>query len=69
METCEQVASSIRALTPLGRTGLPEDIGLIAAFLASDKADGLPERSSSGAAAYAKHERECKSIRKTGMAR
>src|SRR3984893_2508990 len=41
METYEQVASAIRALTPLGRTGLPEDIGLIAAFLASDEARWL----------------------------
>ncbi|MDX6447502.1 MAG: hypothetical protein QOH71_4576 [Blastocatellia bacterium] len=31
METCEQVANEIKALTPLGRTGMPEDIGLIAA--------------------------------------
>src|SRR6266436_7593710 len=32
METYEQVANEIKALTPLGRTGMPEDIGLIAAF-------------------------------------
>src|ERR1700737_1698629 len=37
METYEPVANAIRALTPLGRTGLPEDIGLIAPFLASDE--------------------------------
>ena len=41
MDSYEQVASAIRALTPLGRTGLPEDIGLIAAFLASDEARWL----------------------------
>jgi len=41
METYEQVANEIKALTPLGRTGLPEDIGLIAAFLASDEARWL----------------------------
>jgi 3-oxoacyl-[acyl-carrier protein] reductase len=34
----DQVANAIKALTPLGRTGMPEDIGLIAAFLASDEA-------------------------------
>ena len=32
METYEQVANEIKALTPLGRTGMPEDIGLIAAL-------------------------------------
>jgi 3-oxoacyl-[acyl-carrier protein] reductase len=31
MHTYEQVAAGIRAITPLGRTGMPEDIGLIAA--------------------------------------
>src|SRR2546430_8097570 len=41
METYEQVANAIKALTPLGRTGMPEDIGLIAAFLASDEARWL----------------------------
>jgi 3-oxoacyl-[acyl-carrier protein] reductase len=41
MDSYEQVASAIKALTPLGRTGLPEDIGLIAAFLASDDARWL----------------------------
>src|SRR6266403_1263226 len=41
METYEQVANEIKALTPLGRTGMPEDIGLIAAFLASDEARWL----------------------------
>src|SRR5438270_1120477 len=41
METSEQVANAIKALTPLGRTGMPEDIGLIAAFLASDEARWL----------------------------
>src|ERR1700738_1345861 len=38
MDSYDQVASAIKALTPLGRTGMPEDIGLIAAFLASDEA-------------------------------
>src|SRR5438445_13431780 len=38
MDTYEQVATGVRAITPLGRTGVPEDIGLIAAFLASDEA-------------------------------
>ena len=38
MAEYEPVASAIRAQTPLGRTGMPEDIGLIAAFLASDDA-------------------------------
>jgi predicted ester cyclase len=33
--------NAIKALTPLGRTGMPEDIGLIAAFLASDEARWL----------------------------
>jgi 3-oxoacyl-[acyl-carrier protein] reductase len=41
METYEQVANAMKALTPLGRTGMPEDIGLIAAFLASDEARWL----------------------------
>jgi 3-oxoacyl-[acyl-carrier protein] reductase len=38
MAAYEQVATAMKALTPLGRTGIPEDIGLIAAFLASDEA-------------------------------
>src|SRR6202030_2368945 len=37
----DQVANAIKALTPLGRTGMPGDIGLIAAFLASDEARWL----------------------------
>ena len=41
METYEEVANAMKALTPLGRTGMPEDIGLIAAFLASDEARWL----------------------------
>jgi 3-oxoacyl-[acyl-carrier protein] reductase len=41
MDTYEQVATAIKAITPLGRTGIPEDIGLIAAFLASDEARWL----------------------------
>jgi 3-oxoacyl-[acyl-carrier protein] reductase len=41
MDTYEQVAAGIRAITPLGRTGMPEDIGLIAAFIASDEARWL----------------------------
>ena len=41
METYEEVANTIKAMTPLGRTGVPEDIGLIAAFLASDEARWL----------------------------
>ena len=41
MDSYDQVASAIKALTPLGRTGMPEDIGLIAAFLASDEARWL----------------------------
>jgi 3-oxoacyl-[acyl-carrier protein] reductase len=41
METYEQVANAIKAQTPLGRTGIPEDIGLIATFLASDEARWL----------------------------
>jgi 3-oxoacyl-[acyl-carrier protein] reductase len=41
MDTYDQVASGIRAITPLGRIGMPEDIGLIAAFLASDEARWL----------------------------
>src|SRR5439155_1619683 len=39
--TEEQLGNAIKALTPLGRTGMPEDIGLIAAFLASDEARWL----------------------------
>jgi 3-oxoacyl-[acyl-carrier protein] reductase len=35
MDAYEQVANAMKTLTPLGRTGMPEDIGLIAAFLAS----------------------------------
>ena len=41
MDSYEHVASALKALTPLGRTGMPEDIGLIAAFLASDEARWL----------------------------
>ena len=41
MESYEQVANAVKAQTPLGRTGVPEDIGLIAAFLASDEARWL----------------------------
>jgi 3-oxoacyl-[acyl-carrier protein] reductase len=37
----DQVASAIKALTSLGRTGMPGDIGVIAAFLASDEARWL----------------------------
>jgi len=41
MDSYDQVSNAIKALTPLGRTGMPEDIGLIAAFLASDEARWL----------------------------
>src|SRR6202158_164692 len=41
MDSYEEVANAIKGLTPLGRTGVPEDIGLIAAFLASDEARWL----------------------------
>jgi 3-oxoacyl-[acyl-carrier protein] reductase len=41
MDAYEQVANTMKTLTPLGRTGMPEDIGLIAAFLASDEARWL----------------------------
>ena len=41
MDAYEEVAKAMRELTPLGRTGMPEDIGLIAAFLASDEARWL----------------------------
>jgi 3-oxoacyl-[acyl-carrier protein] reductase len=41
MESYEQVANAVKGQTPLGRTGVPEDIGLIAAFLASDEARWL----------------------------
>jgi 3-oxoacyl-[acyl-carrier protein] reductase len=41
MDAYEQVANAMKALTPLGRTGMPEDIGLIAAFLASEEARWL----------------------------
>jgi 3-oxoacyl-[acyl-carrier protein] reductase len=41
MDSYDPVANAIKALTPLGRTGMPEDIGLIAAFLASDEARWL----------------------------
>jgi 3-oxoacyl-[acyl-carrier protein] reductase len=41
MDAYEQVANTMKVLTPLGRTGRPEDIGLIAAFLASDEARWL----------------------------
>src|ERR1700721_590768 len=40
-DTYEEGAPAIKAITPLGRTGMPEDIGLIAAFLASDEARWL----------------------------
>src|SRR5438270_5977924 len=38
MDSYEEVANAIKALTPLGLTGMPEDIVLIAAFLVSDQA-------------------------------
>jgi 3-oxoacyl-[acyl-carrier protein] reductase len=38
MGTYEQVATAIKAITRLGRAGMPEDIGLFAALLASDEA-------------------------------
>jgi 3-oxoacyl-[acyl-carrier protein] reductase len=41
LDSYDQVANAIKALTPLGRTGMPEDIGLIAAFLASDESRWL----------------------------
>src|ERR1700732_297371 len=41
MESYEQVANAVKAQTPLGRTGVPEDIGLLASFLASDEARWL----------------------------
>jgi 3-oxoacyl-[acyl-carrier protein] reductase len=41
MDAYEEVANAMKALTPLGRTGMPEDIGLIAAFLASEEARWL----------------------------
>ena len=41
MDSYDQVANAIKALTPLGRTGIPEDIGPIGAFLASDEAHWL----------------------------
>ena len=41
MDAYEQVANAMKTLTPLGRTGMPEDIGLIAAFLASDESRSL----------------------------
>jgi 3-oxoacyl-[acyl-carrier protein] reductase len=41
MDAYEQVANAMKTLTPLGRTGMPEDIGLIAAFLASDESRWL----------------------------
>jgi 3-oxoacyl-[acyl-carrier protein] reductase len=41
MYAYEQVANAMKSLTPLGRTGMPEDIGLIAAFLASDESRWL----------------------------
>src|SRR5712671_3360434 len=41
MDAYDQIANAMKALTPLGRTGMPEDIGLIAAFLASDEARWL----------------------------
>jgi 3-oxoacyl-[acyl-carrier protein] reductase len=45
MDAYEQVANAMKTLTSLGRTGMPEDIGLIAAFLASDESrcnSGIP---------------------------
>jgi 3-oxoacyl-[acyl-carrier protein] reductase len=39
METYEQVAKAIKALTPLGRTGVPEDIGLGDRLLSPSHAD------------------------------
>jgi hypothetical protein len=47
MDFYDQVASAIKALTPLGRAGMPEDIGLIAAFSPPTKPGGSLERSSS----------------------
>jgi 3-oxoacyl-[acyl-carrier protein] reductase len=41
LSSYDQVAKAMQALTPLGRTGMPGDIGLIAAFLASDEARWL----------------------------
>ena len=41
MDAYDQIATSMKALTPLERTGMPEDIGLIAAFLASNEARWL----------------------------
>src|SRR6266576_3103377 len=41
LSSYDQVASAIKALTPLGRTGMPGDIGVIGAFLASDEARWL----------------------------
>jgi 3-oxoacyl-[acyl-carrier protein] reductase len=41
MVSFDQAANAMKALTPLGRTGMPEDIGLIAAFLASDESRWL----------------------------
>ena len=41
MDAYDQIANAMKAMTPLGRTGMPEDIGLIAAFLASDEARWL----------------------------
>jgi len=41
MDAYDQIANAMKALTPLGRTGMPEDIGLIAAFLASDESRWL----------------------------
>jgi 3-oxoacyl-[acyl-carrier protein] reductase len=41
LDSYDQVANAIKALTPLGRIGMPEDIGLIAAFLASDESRWL----------------------------
>jgi 3-oxoacyl-[acyl-carrier protein] reductase len=41
MYAYEQVANAMKTLTPVGRTGMPEDIGLIAAFLASDESRWL----------------------------
>jgi len=41
MDAYDQIANAMKAMTPLGRTGMPEDIGLIAAFLASEEARWL----------------------------
>jgi len=48
MDSYDQVANAIEGLTSLGRTGMPEDIGLIATFLASEEARWLPGEIISG---------------------